>query len=88
VSPDKVAKWLGNSIVMVEKHYGHLIPSDDEINVGAERKNGSSPNTLLAEGPHLALRCEELHALVWSKRLIHAARKLRISEVALKKRCL
>ena len=28
----KVAKWLGDSVAVVEQHYGHLIPQDDEIN--------------------------------------------------------
>ena len=32
VSAFKVAKWLGDGIVVVENHYGHLIPSDNEIN--------------------------------------------------------
>ncbi len=73
---------------MVEKHYGHLIPSDDEINVGAERLNGSSPAPpIRGESPHLALSCEELHALVWSKPLLHAARELGISDVGLKSHC-
>jgi len=27
----KVAKWMGDSTAVVEKHYGHLCPSDDEI---------------------------------------------------------
>ena len=32
VSLYKVAKWLGDELVTVQKHYGHLIPQDDEIN--------------------------------------------------------
>jgi integrase len=28
----KVAKWLGDGVVVVENHYGHLIPNDEEIN--------------------------------------------------------
>lgn len=28
----KVAKWLGDGVVVVENHYGHLTPADDEIN--------------------------------------------------------
>jgi hypothetical protein len=46
---------FGNSIAMVEKHCGHLIPSDDEINVGVTRKNGEEPPPLPSEEPHLAL---------------------------------
>jgi hypothetical protein len=48
---------------MVEKHCGHLIPSDDEINVGVTRKNGEEPPPLPSEEPHLALNCEKLHTL-------------------------
>lgn len=32
VSPYKVAKWLGDGIGVVEKHYGHLLPNDADIN--------------------------------------------------------
>jgi integrase len=32
VSLYKVAKWLGDELVTVQTHYGHLIPQDDEIN--------------------------------------------------------
>lgn len=32
VSIYKVARWMGDGIVVAEKHYGHLIPNDDEIN--------------------------------------------------------
>lgn len=28
----KVARWLGDGVAVVEKHYGHLVPNDDEIN--------------------------------------------------------
>ena len=28
----KVARWLGDGVDVVEKHYGHLIPQDSEIN--------------------------------------------------------
>ena len=27
----KVAKWIGDGVAVVEKHYGHLTPKDDEI---------------------------------------------------------
>ncbi len=30
----KIAKWLGDTIVVVERSYGHLIPQDNEINKG------------------------------------------------------
>lgn len=36
VSIYKVAKWLGDGVAVVERHYGHLIPSDDEINAAWE----------------------------------------------------
>jgi integrase len=32
VSLYKVAKWLGDEMETVQKHYGHLIPQDDEVN--------------------------------------------------------
>ena len=32
VSIFKVARWLGDGVAVVEKHYGHLTPSDSEIN--------------------------------------------------------
>ena len=32
VSLYKVAKWLGDELITVQTHYGHLIPQDDEIN--------------------------------------------------------
>jgi integrase len=28
----KIAKWLGDEVEVVERHYGHLIPQDDQIN--------------------------------------------------------
>jgi integrase len=31
-SPYKVAKWLGDTFAVVERHYGHLEPSDREVN--------------------------------------------------------
>lgn len=34
----KVARWLGDGVEVVERHYGHLIPQDSEIN-SAWRKN-------------------------------------------------
>jgi hypothetical protein len=72
---------------MVEKYCGHLIPSDDEINVGVTRKNREEPPPLPSEEPHLALNCEKLHALVWANPLLHAARELGISDVSLKRHC-
>lgn len=32
VSVYKVAKWLGDDVDVVQKHYGHLVAQDDEIN--------------------------------------------------------
>jgi integrase len=32
VSVYKVAKWLGDGVQVVERHYGHLLPNDIEIN--------------------------------------------------------
>jgi integrase len=33
VSIYKVAKWLGDGVAIVEKHYGHLAPADRDVNV-------------------------------------------------------
>jgi integrase len=33
VSIYKVARWLGDGLAVVERHYGHLQPQDDEINL-------------------------------------------------------
>lgn len=33
----KVARWLGDGVDVVEKHYGHLIPQDSEINAAWTR---------------------------------------------------
>lgn len=32
VSAYKVARWLGDGMAVVEAHYGHLIPNDEDIN--------------------------------------------------------
>lgn len=39
VSLYKVAKWLGDELVTVQAHYGHLIPQDDEINASWRKPN-------------------------------------------------
>jgi hypothetical protein len=38
VSIYKVAKWNGHRVEIAELHYGHLVPSDDEIEIGIERR--------------------------------------------------
>jgi integrase len=38
VSLYKVAKWLGDTLKVVQDTYGHLIPQDDEINASWEAK--------------------------------------------------
>lgn len=87
VSPYKIAKWLGNSIQMVEQVYGHLIPADTDVNVGVARRNGQEPATLPEHATHLRLSWEQLSALVWQKPLCEAARELCISDTGLKKLC-
>ena len=42
VSPYKVGKWLGDGIAVVERHYGHLLPNDDEINKSWTRKEAAN----------------------------------------------
>lgn len=87
VSPYKIAKWLGNSIEMVELHYGHLIPSDAEINVGVNRKNGQEPAPVPEAAKHLQLSWEQLKDLVWKMPMREAAREVKLSDVGLKKMC-
>src|SRR5258708_1018236 len=38
VSIYKVAKWLGDGVQVVERHYGHLIPADPQINLAFSTK--------------------------------------------------
>jgi integrase len=40
VSVYKVARWLGDGLAVVERHYGHLQPQDDEINLVSKPKQG------------------------------------------------
>ena len=41
----KVAKWLGDTLKVVENTYGHLVPPDDEINAGWHKKK-EKPKTV------------------------------------------
>jgi len=36
VSVFKVAVWLGDGVEVVQKHYAHLLPQDDDINRGVK----------------------------------------------------
>jgi integrase len=87
ISPYKVAKWLGNSIEMVEKVYGHLIPNDSDVNAGVSRKNGQEPSPLPEQPAHRQLSWEQLNSLVWRKPMREAAKELGISDTGLKKLC-
>jgi integrase len=87
VSIYKVARWCGHRMEIAELHYGHLVPSDDEIEVGIERR-APAPQVEAPELPaHRQLTWEELHALVWEKPLTRAARDLGITDNGLKKMC-
>jgi integrase len=33
----KVARWMGDSVRTVERHYGHLVPNDSSIELDAKR---------------------------------------------------
>jgi integrase len=37
----KIAKWLGDGMVTTQKHYAHLLPADDDI----ELSSGLSPRS-------------------------------------------
>ena len=61
---------------MVELHYGHLIPSDDEINVGVYRRDGKEPTAVPEAAEHLQLSWELLKDLVWKMPMREAAREV------------
>jgi hypothetical protein len=76
VSIYKVAKWCGHRVDVCEEHYGQLIPVDDQINVGFERKAPAPEVTAPELPPHRQLTWEEVRAVVWSKPMTRAAREL------------
>jgi integrase len=82
----------GTSIQMMNQHYRHTI---DEENAISEFWN-LSPANLIANKPDIKLPGKlkinwpnkaELKKLVWAKPLIHAAKDIGVSNVALKKHC-
>jgi hypothetical protein len=89
VSPEvsiyKVAKWAGHRVEVCEGHYGHLIPCDDEIEIGIERRTPAPEVEPLAEAPHRQLTWEELRELVWSMPMTKAARDVGITDNGLRK---
>ncbi len=87
ISIYKVAKWCGHRVDICEKHYGHLTPCDEQINVGLERK-APAPEVIAPEPPaHLQLTWEELKELVWSKPMTRAARDVGLTDNGLRKMC-
>jgi integrase len=87
VSIYKVARWCGHRVEIAERHYGHLVPADDEINIGLERR-APAPEVAAIEIPaHRQLTWEEVRELVWSKPLTRAARGIGITDNGLKKMC-
>jgi integrase len=87
VSIYKVAKWAGHSVDVCEKHYGHLIPVDGEINRGVERLTPAPEVQAPEVSPHRQLTWEELRELVWSLPMTKAAREVGISDNGLRKWC-
>jgi integrase len=82
----------GTSIQMMNQHYRHTI---DEENAISEFWN-LTPAKLMENKPEVALPKKpaidwpekaKLKKLVWAKPLIHAAKDIGVSDVALKKRC-
>jgi integrase len=64
VSIYKISRWAGHRVEIAEAHYGFLVPSDDEIEIGLERRK-PAPEVDSPELPaHRQLTWEELHALV------------------------
>jgi hypothetical protein len=72
---------------MVELHYGFLIPSDSQIEIGIARRNGQEPAPVPEAEAHLQLSWEQIRKLVWSKPMFEAAREVQLSDVGLKKMC-
>lgn len=68
-------------------HYGHLIPSDDEINVGINRRNGQEPAPVPEVAEHLQLSWEQLRNLVWRMPMREAVKEIQLSDVGPKKMC-
>jgi integrase len=87
VSIYKVAKWLGHGVSICEKHYGHLIPCDAEIEVGIERTTPAPVVEAAEERSHRQLTWEELCELVWSMPMTRAACQVGISDNGLRKWC-
>jgi integrase len=87
VSIYKISRWSGHNVETAEKHYGHLIPCDDQIEIGIERRTPAPEVEAPAEAPHRQLTWEELRELVWSMPMTKAARKVRITDNGLRKWC-
>lgn len=87
VSLFKVATWAGHRIDVCQEHYAFLIPADNEIERGLERK-APAPEVKEPElPPHLQQTWEELRELVWEMPLIRAARLVGLSDQGLRKKC-
>jgi integrase len=87
VSIYKVAKWAGHKVEVCEEHYGHLIPCDDQIEIGIERRNPAPEVAPPPQAPHRQLTWEELRELVWSMPMTKAAREVGITDNGLRKWC-
>jgi Phage integrase family len=87
VSIHKIAVWCGHRMEIAELHYGHLVPSDTEIERGLERKAPAPEVTEPELRSHLQQTWEETKELVWSMPMIRAARTGGLSEQGLRKRC-
>jgi hypothetical protein len=72
---------------MVELHYGHLIKSDSEVNVGVGRRDGQEPTPVPEVAKHLQLSWDALRESVWQMPMREAAKQFQLSDVGLKKMC-
>ncbi len=87
VSLYKMAKWPGHGMQVCEAIIIHLVPADDEIEIGVERNDAGAGVTCRRERPHRELTWEELHKLVWSMPMTRAARQVGITDNGLRKWC-
>jgi integrase len=80
VSIYKISKWCGHRMEIAELHYGHLVPSDTEVERGLERKTPAPEVAAPEPLPHLQLTWEELRELVWKMPMTRAARTVGLSD--------
>jgi hypothetical protein len=87
VSIYKISRWAGHRMEIAERHYAFLAPSDDEVEIGIERRK-PAPEVSSPEVPaHRQLTWEELHELVWRLPMSRACRTVGLTDTGLRKMC-